>query len=116
MVRMEDGPAAGAAFRLRRAPLFLRLVRGRGEDWSALDQLDDAVQEYEEVAVYRRVARPTWVHVDYRRGRRGPRSEWLMLADYRVCPDQPADEVVRNTARWQAWCLEHRGDDHAGGA
>lgn len=98
MVRMEDGPAAGAAYRLRRAPLFLRLVRGRGEDWSALEQLDDAVQEYEEVAVYRRAGRPAVVHVDYRRGRgNGPRSEWLLVAGYRVCPDQPADEVVRDT-------------------
>ena len=56
MTRFLDGPAAGNALMLRRAPLFLRVtIDAAGGKVDALDQLDDDPQDGETVHVYRQL-------------------------------------------------------------
>jgi len=104
MVRFLDGLAAGVVLLLHRAPPYLRVVRSVDGTWDALDQLDDMPAPDETIHVYRREGPASTVHVDYRRGRRGPSSAWYALASYRVVATQPGDEVVRSTPAWRGWC------------
>lgn len=102
MTRFLDGPAAGVVLMLRRAPVYIRVVRGR--QWDALDQLDDTPEPDELVTAYQRVGNAGTVHIDFTR----KRSAWFATATYRVVPDQPPDRVVRSTYLWRAWCWATR--------
>lgn len=59
MISFQGGPAEGKAegLLLRRAPRFLRVVRGGDGDWDALDQLGDAPAAGETIYAYERVGR-----------------------------------------------------------
>lgn len=105
MVSFLDGPAAGQSLALRRAPKLLRVVRGRGGAWDALDQLDDEPKRTEQIYVYLRQEdpKPTWIHLCMR-----PRSAsgTYWTADYRYLPEQPADSQIRGTAAWRSWVTQ----------
>lgn len=105
MIKFLDGHAEGQVLELRRLPMFLRVVRSRGGNWDALDQLDDEPKASETIFVYkRRDDLPiSKIHVC-----RSPRSKsgWLVSASYSVLPEQPGDEDVRSTAAWRPWVEE----------
>lgn len=101
MIHFLDGPADGVMLDLQRAPLMLRAVLSTKGEWDALDQPDDEAAPDEVIAVYRMVGKPTQVHVCCSpRSKSGSR----LMADYRLLPAQPADEHVRTTKAWAAWC------------
>lgn len=103
MVRILDGPAAGRAFELARAPIFLRLVHS-ADGWDALDQLEDEPRQDETVHVYRKVPGTEGVVFACGRGsgrsRRGGRYE---TGDYRHVEDAN-HEAMRETHVWRQWC------------
>lgn len=98
MVKFLDGPAEGQVLALRRAPLLLRVVRDQAGEFDALDQLEDEPREGEAITVYRRIGEAARVHLKMRKG-----SGWYQLAEYRVLPVQPLDQVARRREGWQAW-------------
>lgn len=105
MIRFLDGPAVGVTLVLRRTPIFLRVVRGRGGKWDGLDQPDDDPGPTETVYVYA-------LH-EHQGGwwwKCQPASEggWLPNAAYRFFAEQPTDEIVRDGARWREWAEEQR--------
>lgn len=109
MTSFIDGPAAGIALTLRRAPVFLRVVRSPGGDWDALDMLDDEPKPRESVTVYVLTGRPAAACVDGRDRKTGRRfGHRCAIARYRVVDPQPGDEQVRDTAAWRAWCESQR--------
>ena len=105
-VALAAGPTRlGPTLSLKRAPTYLRFVYFEG-DWStldALDQLDDEPQPGETIVVGRIEVRGRW-HVD-RIVNRKRVGEWYGDVRYQVVDPQPADDVVRDTAAWRAWCL-----------
>lgn len=100
----EDGPARGARLSLGRSPILLRVVIDRTGTVDALDQVDDTPRPGEAIHVYVLAEKPGVCHIDYRdtQGRR--RGEWRSTGTYHLAPIQPEDAVLRDTARWQAWC------------
>lgn len=104
MTTFLDGPAAGIALELTRAPLLLRVVVNKAGQWDALDQLEDQPRPGETIHVYQQASFDGRVHL-YRRGK-GARSGWLTIASYRLFPRQPADQEIRTTAAWRAWTTE----------
>jgi hypothetical protein len=90
---------------LRRAPLFLRVVRdSRTLGWDALDQLADVPQPDEQLFIYRRVSDVGRIHVD--RARRHGGSIWAAVATYEYVKD--ADVDARDTRKWQTWCWRQK--------
>jgi hypothetical protein len=102
MTRFLDGPARGVALMLRRAPLFLRVTRDADGNWDALDQLRDMPDAGESIVVYRRRGKAGALHIDYTR----KASAWFAVAEYELAAVQPADEAMRSTRSWRAWCVE----------
>lgn len=102
-----DHPLFGGPLELERQPLFLRFVYqvsrcGRHVQWDALDQLDDEPRAAEQIVAARLAGRGT-LHVDrVVRGRRV--GSWHQTVHYQLCDPQPAEEVLRNREKWQAWC------------
>lgn len=101
MVSFKDGPAADVVLPLRRAPKLLRVVVSRKGIWDALDQLDDTPNPQEAIHVYRLTARATWMHI---RATKRSASGMYAMADYAFVADPPAEEDLRDNARWRAWC------------
>lgn len=96
MTKFLDGPAAGITLSIRRAPVFLRVVRDHAGRWDALDQLSDTPRYGETVHVYRKASNDGSVHL-----RPGG---WFQMATYRLHPEQPDVGTARSTNRWRAWC------------
>lgn len=111
MTRFLDGPTAGVILSLRRAPLYLRVVRDAAGKWDALDQLDDTPTPGEAVvAVYRLEGTPSVCFIDGVRNRR--RVGWReLMASYRAVGEQPDLDVVRDTAAWRAWCVKEQAKE-----
>lgn len=106
MTRFLDGPAAGVALTLRRAPLYLRAARDQHGKWDALDLLDDEPAEGEDLVAYRRVGPAGVMHLDYTdRVTRRRRGAWFKTAEYAVCAVQPHAETMRSAELWRAWCV-----------
>lgn len=117
MVSLLDGPAEGQTLTLRRAPVYLRVVRDpmapennklvkRAKDkrleWDALDQLEDEPADGEEIYVYRRVSDQGPVHIcTIPRSRSG----WYRMAEYRHVPDVDGEDL-RDTVAWRRWCVD----------
>ncbi len=104
MITFLDGPAEGARLNLRRAPIFLRVVLDASGEIDALDQLDDEPRPTEAIHVYSRTGPPS-------RGiacTRGHGCHPFVVAEYRYWQGQPSEDVLRNTEKWQAWCLERK--------
>ncbi len=103
MIRFLDGLAANVILQLLRAPLYLRVTQNTAGEWDGLDQLGDVALGDETITVYRRVGKAGWIHIDYRdkQGRR--KGVTYATGDYAVVPEQPTDEVLRDTTRWREW-------------
>lgn len=113
MIQFTDGPAAMVFLSLRRAPLYLRVVRSAAGEFDALDQLDDEPAADETVFVYRLAGKPAAAFVDGTRN--GRRCGWReVMATYVVVTQQPDDATMRDTAKWREWCVEQQARDKAG--
>lgn len=112
MVTFTDGPAAGESLSLRRAPRFLRVTRFQrsGWVWDALDQFGDEPNPCETLYAYERVGEANYVHM-----RMSPRSAsgFYAMASYHFVPEQPSDQVMRDTDSWRAWCGGREDPDRA---
>jgi len=107
MTRFLEGPAAGMTLSLRRAPLFLRVVRNDAGQFDALDQFTDAPTSNETLFVSRRKGEAGTCHIDYTDAKTRRRSgKWFTVAEYELFAVQPADDVLRSTEAWRTWCLE----------
>ena len=105
MIRFVDGPAAGVVLSLRRTPVLLRVVRGPGGNWDALDQLDDTPAADEAIHVYRCATDKPTACFWHGRGKGGRRTGGMsMVAEYSLLPFQPSDEEMRTNEAWAAWC------------
>lgn len=107
MTKFLDGPARGQILALKRAPFFLRVSQKPrpvqfGKEWDALDQLEDEPWPEETLFVYELAAFTGMAHV-----RRTGGGGWYPIAEYRICPVQPADSEMRTTAAWHAWTAAH---------
>ena len=109
VIRFTDGPAAGRTLMLRRGPLYLRVTFDVNRlKWDALDQVTDTPNAPEAVFVYRRVGEPSAAFIDWtEHGKR--RGGCFAVASYAVVAEQPADDVMRDTEKWQAWCWAQVG-------
>ena len=115
MITFVNGPAKGVNLNLSRAPQFLRVVENTlnifdAKKWDALDRLEDTPTDDEIIHAYKLVSDVSHGFVDGRDPKTGKHFGHAFVgADYSyVQIDQPDDEVMRDTARWQAWCAEHR--------
>ncbi|HEY1066899.1 MAG TPA: hypothetical protein VGE52_12340 [Pirellulales bacterium] len=91
---------------LARAPLYLRFVRTAKGKWDALDQLDDEPAKGESIVAAKRGGEIGRLHMLFSRKRGGRRGAWYQTAEYRPVAMQPADDVMRDRAKWRAWCVE----------
>jgi hypothetical protein len=95
VTRLLDGPAANTNLMLRRAPVFMRIVRDPEGKIDALDQLEDIPEPGERMYVYR--SEPETFGMVFIRP--GGRYEG---ADYRHLPDVDPEPLRENTA-WRTW-------------
>lgn len=100
MTTFEDGPAQGQTLKLHRAPYFLRVTLD-GNQFDALDLLNDSPRLAEAIFVYRVSAVPGAIHLNT--GRK-PGGGFYTLATYHLFERQPSDEVMRNSDLWEEWC------------
>jgi hypothetical protein len=107
MTTFTNGIAHGVTLSLQRAPLFLRVVINPAGKIDALDLLDDEPEACERIEVYICRQFRGIIHVSRR-----PRSEsgWYASADYQYLPEQPSEEITRDTDAWQTWCLRKRDE------
>lgn len=110
MTSFLDGPATGVVLALSRAPRYLRAVHNPIEShrdgWDALDQLNDRPKSDETVYAYRMVGDSGSVHIDYtEKGKR--KGKTLVTAEYAFIPDQPSQEILRDSTLWQEWVMQH---------
>lgn len=75
---------------------MLRAVLGLKGKWDALNNRHDHAEPDEQIFVYRLKAKPSPVHM---RGK-----GWFGFGEYEYLGEQPADEILRDNARWGAWC------------
>lgn len=104
MIELMDGPAKGTLLSLARAPRFLRVVVDTAGKVDAMDQVDDEPKDGETIHVYRREGEVTSGFACTR----GKGCRPLLGAAYRLVDPQPeGDELaaLRQTSRWQLWCL-----------
>jgi hypothetical protein len=94
MTTFIDGPAQGEVLRLKRAPLFLRVVQN-GCAFDGLDQIEDEPAATEIIYVYQLCERPAG-HVTTTGGT-------YPIARYRYFDPQPADSLVRENHSWKGW-------------
>jgi len=91
---------------LVRTPPLLRFVI-TGDDWKtldALDQLEDQPKPGERVIVAeRKEVNP--VHFKFS-GKDKHKSGWYKWVKYVSLEDQPPEDVVRDTAKWQEWAQQ----------
>lgn len=103
MIRFTNGPAAGTTLMLRRAPQFLRVVRGPDGKIDALDQLDDRPALDETITVYRLLEGGGMIHLNMRDKKGKHCGGFYAMATYELVEPQPADADVRSTAAWRGW-------------
>jgi hypothetical protein len=108
VISFLGGPAAGESLTVKRAPLFLRVVfstiRKPGNRWDALDQPTDTPQANETIHVYVRKGKASTIFWKGTKGNSGA----FAHAQYAYLEKPPSEDVLRDTEKWQAWCLEHR--------
>ncbi|MFN7019859.1 MAG: hypothetical protein ACK4WH_00850 [Phycisphaerales bacterium] len=100
MVKFLDGPAAGVALMLRRAPVFLRVVLSAHRTWDALDQPEDLPTRSETVFVYVLTDRPTAVHIKMARR---SQSGFYAQAVYQHVRAHVPPASVRDAESWREW-------------
>ncbi len=107
MTTFLDGPAKGQMFRLRNAPLYLRVTRDTRnliDGWDALDEWTDRPESHEELFAYQRVGPSTWMHVRARGGGSVYRG-----GEYRLVDPQPDEATMRQN--WTTWVRARNGED-----
>ena len=109
LVRLKH-PLFSGSLSLKRLPKYLRFCySGAGISrcaniWDALDQPDDEPCPGESLLAAVLVNNGS-VHID--RSVKGRRvGSWHQTADYELVDPQPSQEVMRDRATWQAWCME----------
>lgn len=104
MITFQGGPAEADkrahGLCIKRAPLYLRIVRDSRGQWDALDQLGDFPKSDETVFVYRKVEDHGSIHL--RRSKPGT-SGWFMVAVYEYIEPQPSQDVLESNAKWAFW-------------
>ena len=95
-----DGPAAGVSLMIRRTPLVLRLAQDAANDWDVLEQFTDKPDPGDKLYVYMRASTSAQVHLCI--------GGWFSFADYRIAPEQPRDDQMRETPAWNEWCEANR--------
>ncbi len=111
MTKFLDGPAAGVILALRRAPIFLRVVRSP-TGWDALDQRDDEPAADEAIFAYRLQGESQSIHIHGSKV-----SGWYEAGNYRVLADQPPEPAMRSKERWHEWTYAtYEAEKHSAGA
>lgn len=101
MTTFLDGPAAGRTLQLRRAPIYLRVTELLGEI-DGLDQLTDEPEPGEYLHAYVLAEAPGHMHILVRgKGKTG--GGFWPMAKYKILPEQPSQEIMRDNAQWRAW-------------
>jgi hypothetical protein len=109
VITFKDGPAHGVTLFLRRAPFLLRVTCGPDGKFDALDQLADTANEDETISVY--YAEPKRMGFAFYDGKGGG---WTsIIAGYLYLTPQPPDAVMRDNAKWVAWCSEYAKTDES---
>lgn len=101
MTTFIDGPAKGQTLQLRRAPVFLRVTEKDGE-FDGLDQLDDRPKPGETLHAYRLTKKPGGMHILVH-GKNRARGGFWPIAEYELVPEQPSQELMRQSFAWEAW-------------
>lgn len=105
-VFLSHGGIRGRGLLLKRQPRLLRFVL-TGTDWGtldALDQLDDTPKAGEYVIAAEKRDESSVHFSGTRNGKRA--GWWERAATYESVPDQPPQDVLRDTERWRTWCQE----------
>jgi hypothetical protein len=102
MTTFTDGPAKGQCLMLKRAVKFLRVAKAPNGKFHALVQLYDEPAPREELFAYTANERPRVCHINAGRGRGG----FFPLISYRLCADQPSQEIMRCPLDWGDWCAK----------
>lgn len=112
MLTFLDGPAEGKrGLCIRRAPLFLRVVQNGKGEWDCLDQLDDQPAVDERIWAYRLAHNDGMVHLNMQNRQGRHCGGFFVMATYRLCPEQPPEDVLRSTKAWQTWCLTRHKEE-----
>ncbi|MFZ5832386.1 MAG: hypothetical protein ACOY3P_20055 [Planctomycetota bacterium] len=94
------GQRIGSRLALTRAPIFLRVVVNEDGEVDALDLLDDTPSAYESIHVYK----CSEVYASGVLCSRGKGCRRFTDASYRYYDEHPADDILRDNAKWRAWC------------
>lgn len=110
MLKFLSGPAAGLAdgLMVRRAPLYLRVVRHEDGRWDALDMPVDTVEPGETAFAYRLVGKPRPLHV--RSSERGASGSFWM-AEYEWVEPRPSADTMADNGLWRAWCFAKQAEE-----
>lgn len=100
MTKFIDGPLANRTLMLKRSPVFLRATMTAAGTVDALDQPTDTPSKDERLFAYVIHKNLGTSHIN--RGRNG--SGFYPISEYRLFVMQPLDAIMRDSARWQAWC------------
>src|ERR1700730_5412825 len=101
MAKFTNGPAANVMLNIRRAPLFLRVVRDTKGQWDALDQLSDTPEYDETIYAYRLTSNDGMIHINSRDRKTGSHTGgFFVLATYEVVDPQPDDATMRSNKKW----------------
>lgn len=114
MTTFLDGPAKGQTLQLRRAPVYMRVTELLGT-WNALDQLTDEWEPGEALYAYVLAEKPGAMHLLVR-GPERHRGGFWPIAKYRLCPEQPPEEIMRDNEKWRAWTNTQPRPDFGEGA
>lgn len=96
---------------LKRTPKYLRFTchgcKTPTRSWDALDQEDDTAADGEYLFAAVLENRGS-LHIDKTvNGRRV--AEWHGTAHYVPIAEQPTQELMRDNAKWRAWCMQREG-------
>ncbi len=105
MTTFEDGPAKDKILSLARAPVFLRVTEKDGK-FDALDQVEDTPRPGEFMHVYKLVSYDGGAFVDGRDKKTGKRTGgYMVIARYKLYSEQPSQDTLGDTKKWQEWTL-----------
>lgn len=108
MIKLVDGPAAGA-YAVKRAPLYLRATVDAGTGVrDVLDQLTDSPSESEDVVVYKLEGEAGMIHLNF--GGTALRTGFYVTGNYYHVAPAPVIEL-RDTEAWRRWCAAQVPDD-----
>lgn len=85
---------------LKRTPFLIRAVFKNG-NVDALDQPDDKAEPEESIAAYMLKNKPGMCHI--KSGKKDTSGFWP-VATYVPVPEQPSDDIMRDSSKWIAWC------------